>query len=254
MASIFIIGDNLLIRTLLREILGDAGHDFAGDAGHGSKAVSRVFELRPDVVILDVVLLRRGAFSTLRHLLMIDSSLAVVVCAAVIERRNAIEALQLGAKGFIVKPFDRHAVLDSVHDALSHAKRHASPVDRGSALQRPTSSGDGVEEHREFVRLVVALPVALKADGVRIKTFTSDVSGGGILLTDGPLTLGAVVDFRLDLCSGDPPIAGRARVVRVTDDGRSALQFEKVSIADHERLIDYITSHERSAPFTGRQT
>jgi two-component system chemotaxis response regulator CheY len=254
LASIFIIGDNLLIRTLLREILGDAGHEVVGDVGQSTKAVSRVFELRPELVILDVVQLRSAALSTLRHLVMTDSGLAVVVSAAAVERRNAIAALKRGAKGFIVKPFDRQAVLDSVHDALSHAARQASAVELSSAAPRSRAVGDGTEEHREFVRLALALPVVLKSDAARLDTYTTDVSGGGILLEEGPLGVGAVVDFRLDLGSGERPIAGSARVVRITDGGRPALAFEHVSVADHERLIEYITRHERVAPFTGGHT
>jgi two-component system chemotaxis response regulator CheY len=251
-AGVFVIGDNLLIRTLLREILGEAGYEVLGDVRHGPSAVSRVFELRPELVIVDVVLVRDAAFSVLRHLLMIDAGLAVVLCAAVLERRNAIVALRLGARGFIVKPFDRQAVLDSVSDALGDAGGQGSGVARDAA--RRGSVRGGVQEHREFVRLVVALPVVLRGEGVRCSAYTTDVSGGGMLLAEGPLPLGAVLDFRLDLGSGQRPVRGRARVVRVTDAGRPALQFESVGIADHERLIEYITRHERAAPFTGQHT
>jgi two-component system chemotaxis response regulator CheY len=246
LARIFIIGDNLLIRTLLREILSGAGHEVIGEAQNGSEAMSGVLELRPKLVIVDVVLLRRSGLSTLEHLLKIDPALVLVVCSALLEPRNAIEALQLGAKGFILKPFDGQAVLHSVHDALSHAKGDESAVELPVATPPP---GTEAEEQRDFVRLDAALPVVLQAvDGVRLHTFTIDLSGGGILVAAGSLTPGSSVEFRLDLRLGEAPIAGRARVVRVIDDGRSALAFEQVTIADHERLIDYITNHGRTAP------
>ena len=251
MARIFIIGDNLLIRTLLREILSDAGHEVIGDAQNGPQAMSRVLELRPKLVILDVVLLRRSGLSTLEHLLKIDPALVLVVCSALLEPRNAIGALQLGAKGFILKPFNGQAVLYSVHDALCHANGDDESAVELPPLVTPRPS-PGAEEQRDFVRLDAALPVVLQAvDGVRLDTFTIDLSGGGILVAARSLTPGAIVEFRLDLRLGDPPIAGRARVVRVIDDGRSALAFEQVSIADHERLIDYITNHERAAVVEG---
>jgi two-component system chemotaxis response regulator CheY len=252
LARIFIIGDNLLIRTLLREILRDAGHEVIGEAQNGSEAMSRVLELRPKLVILDVVLLRRSGLSTLEHLLKIDPALVLVVCSALLEPRNAIGALHLGAKGFILKPFDGQAVLHSVRDALSHADGDETAVEL--PLATPPSSS-GAEEQRDFVRLDAALPVALQpVDGARLDTFTIDLSGGGILVAAGSLTPGAIVEFRLDLRLGEAPVAGRARVVRVIDDGRSALAFEQVSIADHERLIDYITNYERTALLEGPST
>jgi two-component system, chemotaxis family, chemotaxis protein CheY len=250
LARIFIIGDNLLIRTLLREILSNAGHQVIGEAPNGSEAMSRVLDQRPKLVILDVVLLRRSGLATLEHLLNLDPALVLVVCSALLEPRNVISALHLGAKGFILKPFDGQAVLHSVHDALSHADGDESAVELPVATPPPPSLG--AEEQRDFVRLDVALPVVLQAeDGTRLDTVTIDVSGGGILVAAGSLAPGASVEFRLDLCLGEAPIAGRARVVRIIDDGRSALAFEQVSIADHERLIDYITNPERTALLKG---
>jgi two-component system chemotaxis response regulator CheY len=249
LARIFIIGDNLLIRTLLREILSNAGHQVIGEAPNGSEAMSRVVDLRPKLVILDVVLLRRGGLATLEHLLNLNPALVLVVCSALLEPRNVISALHLGAKGFILKPFDGQAVLHSVHDALSHADGDESAVELPVATPPPSP---GADEQRDFVRLDVALPVVLQAeDGTRLDTVTIDVSGGGILVAAGSMAPGASVDFRLDLCLGETPIAGRARVVRIIDDGRSALAFEQVSIADHERLIDYITNPERTVLLKG---
>ena len=86
LARIYIIGDNLLIRTLLREILDDAGHEVIGDSVIRPAAMSKVLELRPDMVVLDVVLLRSAGLATLRELVTLDRRLAVVVCAALLER------------------------------------------------------------------------------------------------------------------------------------------------------------------------
>ena len=83
------------------------------------------------------------------------------------------------------------------------------------------------------MRLGAELPVIVTPDGAEpIDTVTTDVSGGGMLLATGSLVLGTGVDFRLVLGAGEPPLAGRARVVRITDDGQSGLQFEQVSIGE----------------------
>ena len=248
MARIFIIGDNLLIRTLLREVLDDAGHEVIGDAVTGPAAMSTVLELSPDMVVLDVVLLRSAELATLRELVTIDRRLAVIVCAALLERSKAIAALQIGASGFIVKPFDRGTVRESVERILSRIGEATSAAELQSSTVQPTEPVGAGDEQRGFTRVPAALSVVLQApDGRRMQTHTVDLSGGGMLLEDGSLPVGATVHFQLELGLDEPPVPGRARVVRITEDGRLALAFEEVSVADHERLIEYIAYREGSS-------
>ena len=248
MARTFIISDNLLIRTLLGEILTEGGHKVLGDSVNRPATMTQVLELRPDVVILDVVLLRAPGLTTLRELRTIDRRTAVIICAAVLERSNAIAALRIGAKGFIVKPFDRERVLQSVADAVSQVGTEAVPAELESAAARAaerTEPGEG--EQRGFARVAAALRVILTAeDGSHHELTTVDISGGGMLLAEGALAVGLSVEFVLDLGPGEQPIPGRARVARVTADGQPALAFEEVHVADHERLNAYIASLARS--------
>ncbi len=123
MASTLIVDDNLLIRTLLRKILGDAGHEVIGEADNGLTAAGLVRGLRPELVTLDLVMPGRRGLETLRHMLMIDSSLTVVVCSASLDEPNVLRAIQNGAKGFIVKPFNRVSVLKNVNAALPLDRR-----------------------------------------------------------------------------------------------------------------------------------
>ena len=119
MARVVIVDDSLLIRTQLRKIFSDGQFEVIGEAGDGLEAPVRVRKLRPDLVILDLVMPGRDGLTTLEHLLMVDPGLAVIVCSASLDERKVIAALRLGAKGFITKPFDRDTVLDTARDALS---------------------------------------------------------------------------------------------------------------------------------------
>ncbi len=237
MARILIIDDNVLIRTLLREILGDGGHEVVGQAPNGVEAPGSIFELRPDVVTLDLVMPGRTGFTTLHHLLMLDSSLAVIVCSAALSQDRMAEARRLGAKGFIAKPFTRQAVLATVRDVLEHAERKGEAV----TPTQTSSPPDSADERREFVRVRARLPVfVVTAGGAPLDSYTVDISAGGVLLERAMLEPNTSVRFSLGLGAGKQPIDGRGRVVRVTDDGNLAFAFEHVSVDGYERLVRYI--------------
>jgi two-component system chemotaxis response regulator CheY len=245
LARIFIISGNLLIRTLLKEILSTAGHEIVGAAAEGPSTLATLLAERPEMAILDVTLVRRTGLASLEDLRMLDPALAVIVCSALLERRYAIAALRLGAKGFIVKPFDRQAVVDTVNDVLGLARGDAAAAEIAAAPPSGDEATGGVEEQRDFVRLEVSLPVVLEdEEGEPIETVTADISGGGMLLEGSPLAAGAATNFHLELQEGERAIIGRARVVRVTGDGQTAVQFEHLSIADHERITAFIAEHQ----------
>jgi hypothetical protein len=72
------------------------------------------------------------------------------------------------------------------------------------------------------------------------RTFALDVSSGGVLLA-GPadLTIGEVLDVRVDL---GEQVGGRGRVVRVTPDGCKGIAFEELGDDDRARLERYVTA------------
>jgi two-component system chemotaxis response regulator CheY len=249
LARILIVDDNLMIRTLLRDILGSGDHEIVGEAHDGVQAEARVRQLLPDLVTLDLVMPVRGGLDSLPYLLDVDPSLPVVVCSASLDQTRVLAALQRGAMGFIVKPFDRDSVLASVDEVLARASRRKPGTDPGSRLRpaRTAPPGDVHNEQRDFTRVGNALPIRVIPDGGRpLITVTIDLSGGGLLLSRGQLAIGTGVDFCLELGPGEVPINGRARAVRIDAEGRPALAFEHVSVDDHERLIAYL--HDEASP------
>jgi hypothetical protein len=145
-----------------------------------------------------------------------------------------IEAIRLGARGFLAKPFDRAQALDAVHEALSGAHGRSPGID---AISEPATHPD---EKREFPRVETRLPVVLESGGIRLHTATLNASGGGMLVADVPVRPGDHVDFRIHLNDSQPPVDGSARVVRVDPDAGPALAFERLPAEDYERLISYL--------------
>jgi c-di-GMP-binding flagellar brake protein YcgR len=106
-----------------------------------------------------------------------------------------------------------------------------------------------VLQEREFVRIRSARPVLVYSarEGVRVQSFTVDVSGGGLLLA-GPDTLavGEELTFQLTLTPGVTPVSGSGRVVRVDAQGRRAVEFESISDLDRRRLVRFIFECQRT--------
>ncbi|MGA2930432.1 MAG: response regulator [Solirubrobacteraceae bacterium] len=245
MARILIVDDNLMIRTLLREILSGAAHDVVGEAVDGLQASSALVSLRPELVTLDLVMPGLDGLATLEQLRIVDPSVLVVICSAWLTQRRVLAALALGANGFIAKPFDHQAVLDAVRRVLADAAGRRPPSKLVAPL--PAAAPDAAaEDRREFTRVDAALPVVLVGEGAPIATVTIDVSAGGIRVAMPALAPGAEVSFELELAPGQAPVRGLARVVRSVGPDELALAFEQVSIADHERLAEYIERHRQT--------
>ncbi len=107
-----------------------------------------------------------------------------------------------------------------------------------------------VEQRREFVRVIAPQPVVLEVEGSAMieNALAVDLSGGGMLL-NGPdtLALDDRVRFRLHLDADNPPIRGKARVVRCIDGDRRALKFVQITAHDRQRLIHFIFDRQRIA-------
>jgi two-component system chemotaxis response regulator CheY len=241
MARILVVDDNLLIRTLLREILGAGGHDVVAEAANGKQAVAQAIETRPELVTLDLVMPGPDGLEVLGQLRHVDPRVLVIVCSAWLTKPRVTSALRLGANGFVAKPFDRAKLLGTVEQVLIDAHARAAQRQAPPTPGAPVVSGpDRGDERREFDRIAVALPVVLQRGEARVTAWTVDVSGGGMLVVASDFAREEHVRFELTLGPGDPPVVGTARVARASDPERCGLAFEEVAASDYERLIAYI--------------
>ena len=250
MARILIVDDNLLCRHLLNEILGGAGHDIVGEAVDGLEAPTFVRDLRPDLVTLDLIMPRRGGLGTLQHLMLLDHTQPVVLSAAFPTPWQVHSALKLGARGLIMKPFERESLLEVVESALHGMTPRAVPEPRPQPAVPEPAIVESVEEpagdQREFVRVNAALQVVVVTMDTEesVHTFTMNLSGSGMLLASGSFTLRQYVRFTILLDRHSEPVRGNGRVVRFDQHGRAAIEFERIAYTDHSRLVGYIRANQ----------
>jgi two-component system, chemotaxis family, chemotaxis protein CheY len=119
MARVLVVDDAAFMRKLLTDALVSGGHEVVGEAGNGIEAVARWQELRPELTTLDITMPEKDGLAALAEIMAIDPSAKVIMCSALGQEAKVLEAVKLGAKDFVVKPFQPPRVLEAVEKALN---------------------------------------------------------------------------------------------------------------------------------------
>ena len=116
--TVLICDDAIFMRTMIGDILRQAGFDVVGEAENGAQAVSKYRELRPDFVTMDIVMPDMGGIDAVREIMKEDPRAKILMCSAMGQQALVIEAIQAGARDFVVKPFQPSRVLEAVQRVL----------------------------------------------------------------------------------------------------------------------------------------
>ncbi len=110
-SRILIIDDASFMRTVLKDIIksnGLASEIF--EAGDGIEGVKSFLKIKPDLVTMDVNMPKADGIQALRAILKIDPTAKVIMISSVEEKHIVQDAIKLGARDYVVKPFDRSNV------------------------------------------------------------------------------------------------------------------------------------------------
>jgi two-component system chemotaxis response regulator CheY len=116
--KILIADDLKFIKLVLRDLVEKAGFRVVGEASNGEEAVELYQDERPDVVLMDITMPKVDGLTALKEILKIDPEAKVIMCSALGQQSLIVQALQLGAKDFIVKPFRDERVIASIKKIL----------------------------------------------------------------------------------------------------------------------------------------
>jgi two-component system, chemotaxis family, chemotaxis protein CheY len=119
MARVLVVDDAAFMRKMVSDALTRGGHEVIGEAGNGAEAVARFQELRPEVMTLDITMPEMDGLAALKEIIGLDPTARVVMCSALGQESKVLESIRLGAKDFVVKPFQADRVLDAVGKALA---------------------------------------------------------------------------------------------------------------------------------------
>ena len=118
MAKIMLVDDAAFMRMMIKDILTKNGYNVVGEAENGKVAVDKYTELKPDLVLMDITMPEMDGIESLKAIRAKDPNACVIMCSAMGQQAMVIEAIQSGAKDFIVKPFQAERVLEAVKKVI----------------------------------------------------------------------------------------------------------------------------------------
>jgi len=110
------------MRNMLRDVFSKT-EDFevVGEAANGQEAVEKFVDLVPDLVTMDIVMPLKSGIEALQEIIAKQPKACVIMCSALGQEALIVEAVQAGAKDFIVKPFQEARVLDVARRVVAQA-------------------------------------------------------------------------------------------------------------------------------------
>lgn len=118
MAKVLVVDDAKFMRVTLTTILKQEKHEIAGEAENGQEAIRLFKETKPDLVTMDITMPLMNGIDALKEIMKLDPKAKVIVCSAMGQQKVVVEAIEIGAKDFIVKPFDENRVRETINHVL----------------------------------------------------------------------------------------------------------------------------------------
>lgn len=116
---ILIVDDAAFMRMMIKDILSKNGFNVVGEAEDGAQAIEKYKELTPDLVTMDITMPEMDGIKALKQIIKINPKAKVLMCSAMGQQAMVIDAIQAGAKDFIVKPFQADRVIEAIQKVLN---------------------------------------------------------------------------------------------------------------------------------------
>ncbi|OIP28383.1 two-component system response regulator [bacterium CG2_30_54_10] len=116
--TVLIVDDAAFMRMMIKDILTKNGYTILGEAQTGKEAVEMYQKFKPDLVTMDITMPEMNGIDAVRAIRKTDPAARIIMCSAMGQQAMVIDAIQAGARDFIVKPFQPNRVIEAVQKAL----------------------------------------------------------------------------------------------------------------------------------------
>ncbi len=111
MKRVLIVDDAAFMRVTIKNMLTKNGFEVCGEGENGAQAIQKCMELEPDIVTLDITMPEVTGIEALAEIMKQRPQTVVVMVSALGQEGMVKEAVMLGAKGFVVKPFKEDVII-----------------------------------------------------------------------------------------------------------------------------------------------
>lgn len=138
---ILVADDTRFMRAIMKEILQNHHHEIVGEADNGREAVRLYKELKPELILLDISMPEMDGITALKMIREADPDAIVIICSGISQQDLISEALEQGAKGYIMKPFQPEQVNDAIQKyAIPHLNKRYADAQAVQTEQKPANN------------------------------------------------------------------------------------------------------------------
>ncbi|HVP94620.1 MAG TPA: response regulator [Methanoregulaceae archaeon] len=123
MGRILLVDDTIFAKQLLNLILTNGGHEIVGEANDGIEGVEQYKKLKPDLVLMDMIMPRMGGRECMQEILKFDTDAKILIVSADSQGSHVSDTIKEGGRGYISKPYKKETVLEEVDIVLKESRR-----------------------------------------------------------------------------------------------------------------------------------
>ncbi|EFI36219.1 response regulator receiver protein [Desulfonatronospira thiodismutans ASO3-1] len=117
--SFMVVDDSLITQRKLSQLLEELGHSVAGTCVNGQQACEKYIQLKPDLVTMDITMPVMDGIEATKKIIESDPEAVVVMVTSHGQKQTVIDAIGAGAKGYILKPFYRDNVAQTLNKVIN---------------------------------------------------------------------------------------------------------------------------------------
>lgn len=115
-----IVDDAIFMRTLLKKMISEVeNYAIVGEGSNGYEAIEQAKKNQPDIMTLDITMPDMDGIKAVKEILKVSPNTKILMVSAMGQQSMVIEAIKLGARDFVVKPFEKSRVLQAIKNIIS---------------------------------------------------------------------------------------------------------------------------------------
>ncbi|MEM0449582.1 MAG: response regulator [Methanomassiliicoccales archaeon] len=116
---VLIVDDSVVMRSMIKDILSKNGFEVVGQAKNGAEAFELYTKLKPDLVTMDVIMPGETGIEVVKRIMAVDPNARVLMVSGLNQKNLVMQAMENGAREFVVKPFEHKDLVEAACKACA---------------------------------------------------------------------------------------------------------------------------------------